>query len=98
MKGFEVLTASYAAEALRRVAQNRPDLIVADCAMPGISGLELCRLLRSNPETRAIPIVMCSGTCLEAAQRALVDRFVTKPADIDELAALIDSLLHKAAA
>jgi len=98
VKGFNVITASNGAQALRLAAMHRPDLIVADCIMPGMSGLELCRLLRSSPETRDIPIVMCSGTCLEAAERAPVDRFVTKPADIDQLAALIDGLLGRSPA
>ena len=92
-RGFEVITALNAAEALDAIGEHCPDLIVTDCIMPGMNGLELCRELRDRAETRDIPIVLCSGRDLSDADRSLFDRVVLKPAQLDALARVIRGLL-----
>jgi len=60
-RGFEVESAINGAEALERVAVNRPALIIADLEMPWMSGLELMAALQSRSETAAIPVVLLAG-------------------------------------
>lgn len=92
-RGLEVITASNAAQALDAIEEHRPDLIVTDCIMPGMNGLELCRELRDRAETRDIPIVLYSGRDLSDTDCSLFDRFVLKPAQLDALARVIRGLL-----
>ncbi len=92
-QGFEVIPALNAAEALQLIGENRPDLIITDYAMPGISGLEFCRKLRARADTRDIPIILCSGKELWEDDPDLFDRFVLKPAELDVFVRTIRALL-----
>lgn len=92
-EGFEVVAASNAAEALQLIEEHCPDLIITDFAMPGISGLEFCRILRERGEAREIPIILYSGRDLREADPDLFDRFVLKPAELDVFARAIRDLL-----
>lgn len=81
-QGLEVIQAANAMEALDLVAKERPDLIITDCAMPDMSGLELCHTLRERNDTRDIPIILHSGKDLcQDDYPGLFDRFVLKPAE-----------------
>jgi two-component system, OmpR family, phosphate regulon response regulator PhoB len=93
--GFEVATARSAPEALRRVAQRRPDLIITDCEMPQMSGLALCRELRQRDQTADIPIVVHTGKELPEGDPKPYDRSIAKPASTDEILGIIRSLLHR---
>lgn len=92
-QGFEVILAVNAVEALQLVAEHRPDLIITDCAMPGMSGLELCRTLRERGDTRDIPIILYSGKDIWEEDSRLFDRFVLKPAELDVFVRTIRALL-----
>ncbi|MBX3396249.1 MAG: response regulator [Phycisphaerae bacterium] len=59
--GFEVLTASDGEEAFETAKRELPDLVMTDYQMPYLSGLELCAKLRSEPRTRAIPVIMLTA-------------------------------------
>jgi adenylate cyclase len=65
-KGYRVLTASSGAEALRQVEAEKPDLVLLDVVMPQMSGYEVCRQIRANPDTGILPVVMV--TALDPAQ------------------------------
>lgn len=59
--GYTVIRLTDAKNALDKVVEQKPDVIVTDVVMPGISGFELCRQLKNSPETARIPIVICSS-------------------------------------
>jgi response regulator RpfG family c-di-GMP phosphodiesterase len=83
-EGFEVDVdeAADAAQASARIAEHRPDVIVLDVMMPGVDGLELCRRLKADPETREIGVVLLTGSeggTRVAADSAGADAFLAKP-------------------
>lgn len=97
-QGFEVLTTGGGAAALELVRSEAPDLVLLDVVMPGMGGLEVCRRLKGDPETRLIPVVLVTG--LEgrsdrlAGIEAGADDFLSKPVDPAEMVARIRSLLR----
>lgn len=94
--GYEVIQATGAKEALEKVLTLKPDVIVTDVVMPGMSGFELCRALKRNPNTENVPIVVCSSKNQEIdrlwAMRQGADAYLTKPYTRDELLLAIKSL------
>jgi CheY-like chemotaxis protein len=92
-EGFEVTTAGGVAEAVERVEEHLPDLIITDYAMPDRTGLELCQHLRSHRPTRHIPIVLHTGIDLPLQKTPLYDAFCAKPANLAQLARRVRSLL-----
>ena len=98
IKGYAVATARSGEEALAQVAAERPDLILLDVMMPGMSGYDVCRQLRSDPETALLPIVLV--TSLDPQQERLkgiasgADDFLAKPINQPELFARVQSLLR----
>jgi CheY-like chemotaxis protein len=91
-EGFEVSTARNGAEALLRLQEHRPDLVITDYTMPGMTGLDLCKRLRASRVMRLIPIILYTGVSLPADPR-LYDRIVTKPIDLCAFAIQIRVLL-----
>lgn len=59
--GYNVINAVDAKEALNKAVEQKPDVIVTDVVMPGMSGFELCRSLKKDPATEKVPIVICSS-------------------------------------
>ena len=100
MEGLEVISAASGEEALRRVAEEPPDLIVLDVLMPGMDGYEVCRRLKQQERTRTIPIVFLSGkdgrTDREHGLRLGADAYITKPFNPQSLIDTIDELLESA--
>ena len=98
-EGYEVRTARNGPEALARVLESLPDLIVSDVRMPGMSGYALARQLRSSPQTDLIPIVFLTAKDETSDRvegfRAGVDAYLTKPFEPDELLAVISSILAR---
>ncbi len=96
---YMVDTAICGEEALEKIAANRPDLIVLDLMLPGVDGLEICRRLRADDQTRELPIVMLTA-CGEEEDvvRGLelgADDYVTKPFSIKVLLARIQTVLRR---
>ncbi|MFT8245728.1 phosphate regulon transcriptional regulator PhoB [Roseomonas sp. BN140053] len=101
-QGFRVEEAADGQEALLRVAEGRPDLVLLDWMLPALSGLEVCRQLRRRPNTRDLPIIMVTArTEDQDAVRALdtgADDYIAKPFAIDALLARIRALLRRTGA
>lgn len=96
-EGYEIAAAYDGEEALRKVREYAPDLIVLDIMMPKIDGLEVCRLLKNNEATKHIPILMLTAKS-EVSEKVKgldigADGYLTKPFDYPELAARVRSLL-----
>lgn len=100
-EGYRVSHAETGEDAEMMVAEERPDLVVLDWMLPAVSGIELCRRLRTRPETRAIPIVMLTARGEEADRvRGLstgADDYVVKPFSLPELMARVKAILRRAA-
>ncbi len=65
-EGFKVISASDGEEGLLRIAEDKPDLVLLDWMLPKVSGIELCRRLRNNPQSKNIPVIMLTARSEEA--------------------------------
>ncbi len=98
-EGFRVAKAENGEEALLLVDEESPDLIVLDWMLPSVSGVEVCRRLKSRADTRAVPIIMLSARSEEVDRvRGLetgADDYVVKPYSIVELMARVRAQLRR---
>ncbi len=98
-EGYRVRHTTEGEDVQRLIGEERPDLILLDWMLPGISGIEICRVLRSKPETRDIPIIMLTARSEEAERvRGLAtgaDDYMVKPFSVPELLARIRTILRR---
>jgi len=98
--GFRVAIAGDGEEALLRIAEEPPDIVLLDWLLPRVSGLEVCRQIRRAPATRALPVVILTAKGEEADRvRGLdsgADDYVTKPFGLAELTARLRAVLRRA--
>jgi phosphate regulon transcriptional regulator PhoB len=97
--GFEVITANDGSEALARARNDAPHLILLDVMLPEMSGMEVCKILRKEPATAGIPIIMLTAKAAEI-DRVLglelgADDYVTKPFSPRELVLRVKALLRR---
>ena len=97
--GFDVVTASDGAEALNKARRIQPSLVILDVMMPEIDGMEVCKLLRRDPATSNIPIIMLTAKASEV-DRVLglelgADDYVVKPFSPRELVLRVKKLLAR---
>jgi len=99
LDGFEVLTAENGERGYEAAVAERPDIILMDLEMPIVDGWEATRRLKSNPETRDIPVIAFSAHALagerEKALAAGCDEFDTKPIEFDRLLATMRRVLAR---
>ncbi len=92
------ITATNGIEALDKVATEQPDLIVLDVMMPKMSGFEVCKQLKADPDTRDIPIIMVTALDelgdIERARECGTDEFLSKPVNRMELGTRVRNLLR----
>jgi len=97
--GYEVVTVNNGSAALKKIAENKPDLIVLDVYMPGYGGLEVCQRVKESPETRQIPVLLTVGKLepfkAEEARRVGADSFIIKPFEATELLTVLTKLEDK---
>ena len=98
LEGMSIITATNGIEAMEREAQDQPDLILLDIMIPKMSGFEVCKQLKSNPETRDIVVVMVTAlnetSDVERAAECGADDYLSKPVDRKALINLVTTLLQ----
>jgi DNA-binding response OmpR family regulator len=96
-RGFITETASNGKEALERVAQDKPDIIILDVTMPLMNGLQVCRQLKENPKQQTIPIIVFSAQerieYLFQGMPGATIKYVEKSCDLEYLVAQINNLI-----
>ena len=101
-QGFRVDEAVDGQEALTRIAEAQPDIVLLDWMLPVMSGIEVCRQIRRRPQTRDLPVIMVTArTEDQDAVRGLntgADDYITKPFSMDSLLARMRALLRRAGA
>ena len=94
--GFSVKTAENAEDAFRRLAEEKPELILMDVVMPGQNGFQLTRAITRDPLYSDIPIIMCTSKNQETdrvwGMRQGARDYITKPVNAQELLAKINAL------
>jgi len=98
-EGYEVSVSGSGGDALRLAREARPELILLDIMVPQLNGWEVCRRLKQDPETRAIPVIMVTGR-VEEGDKVLgfemgADDYVTKPFSPRELLARVRAVLRR---
>jgi len=98
-EGFDAVIAGDGEEALVQIDERLPDLIILDWMLPKVAGVEVCRRLRANPDTRNVPIIMLTARGEEADRiRGLdtgADDYITKPFSMTELLARVRAVLRR---
>ncbi|MBD3881035.1 response regulator [Phormidium tenue FACHB-886] len=96
--GYFVINAVSAKEALNKAIDQKPDVIITDVVMPGMSGFELCRSLKKNPATETTPIVICTSKNQEIdrlwGMKQGADAYITKPFTREQLVRVIKSVAN----
>jgi len=90
--GYTVMTASNGAAALEQIRKVRPDIIVSDCMMPVMSGLQLCAALYAVLALRDIPIILCSAASDIPVQPNPNIAYARKPLSFDMLLAMLERM------
>ena len=98
-EGYKVREAGQGDDALMLIDEERPDLVILDWMLPGISGIEVCRMIRANANNSDIPIIMLTARSEESERvRGLAtgaDDYVVKPFSVQELQARIKTILRR---
>jgi len=98
-EGFSVDTASDGETALKKIRKGTYDLLILDLMLPGIQGTELCRILRNDPKTSGVPIIMLTAKAEEVDKivglELGADDYVTKPFSPRELVARVKAVLRR---
>ncbi|MDQ6619062.1 MAG: response regulator [Pseudomonadota bacterium] len=94
--GFDVIASESGEDAIRKSKAELPDLILMDVVMPGLNGFQATRAISRDPDTRRIPIIMCTSKSQETdkiwGMRQGARDYVVKPVDRDELLTKIAAL------
>ncbi len=88
LAGYDVILASNGEEAMQKIREDAPDLIVVDLVMPDINGFEMCRRIRSNEQTKKTPVIVVSAlqsqSDIEEAKISGADVYLIKPIKSEE--------------
>lgn len=97
--GLQVEISTNGIDALMKIGKNPPDIIILDVCMPNLDGIEVCKRIRANPDTKDIEIIAMSGINVEQTQKDIMaagaDDFIGKPFEIEELLKkILNTLKH----
>ncbi len=94
--GFEVIPESNSLNVSSLIEKEKPDLLLLDLWMPVLSGDQVLKMLRSNPETKDLPVIVISASTegQKIAQEAGASAFIAKPFDIDQLIDRVETILR----
>jgi DNA-binding response OmpR family regulator len=97
--GYDTCVVGNGTDAMPRALAEKPDLILLDLMLPGVGGLEVCRLLKTDPRTASVPVIMLTAKS-EESDKVIglgigADDYVTKPFGLRELLARIEALLRR---
>lgn len=99
--GYLVIGAENGKDALNKAIAQRPDVVLTDVVMPGMSGFELCRSLKKHPSTEKVPVVICSSKNLEIDRlwglKQGADAYITKPFTREQLIRVVQSVANPVA-
>jgi DNA-binding response OmpR family regulator len=97
--GYKVQAVTTAEEALEEIRKELPDLLISDIQLPGLSGTRLCEILKGEPRTASLPVILLTvlGKNIDKVQGLKIgaDDYLTKPYSPDELAARVEALLRR---
>lgn len=95
--GYAVIGAITASDAMNLALEKKPDVIISDVVMPGMSGFELCRKLKKEPATQKIPIILCTSKSQEIdrlwGMKQGADAYITKPFTREQLLRAVKSVV-----
>jgi twitching motility two-component system response regulator PilH len=94
--GYNVISATNGQDAIKKIESKKPDVVITDLVMPGMSGLELCRSLKKNIETKDVPIVACTSKNQELdklwGMKQGIDVYITKPFSREDILRAVRSV------
>jgi chemotaxis family two-component system response regulator PixH len=94
--GWRVVSATSGEEALTYLSSHKPDIVFLDVVLPGRSGFEICRAIKSQPETQQIPVVMCSTKNTDMDRfwglKQGADRYLAKPVNRNDFMEVLEKL------
>lgn len=94
--GYQIVTAENGEEGINKAKSEKPDLVMMDVVMPGMNGFQACRGITSGPETKDIPVFLCTTKSQETdkvwGMRQGAKEYLIKPANKDDLLAKIKAL------
>jgi len=97
--GYDVTEAENGEDALSKVQEERPDLILLDVMMPGMDGFAVCEQLRQSPDTAGLPIIMLSARSdsrsRQEGRRVGATKYLTKPVEANKLLKHVEEVLEK---
>jgi two-component system cell cycle response regulator DivK len=98
VKGYATLEAGTAEDGLVMAAQRKPDLILMDIQLPGMSGIDALRLLRADPATAPIPVIAVTASVMQQDRKHITeagfDAYLGKPLDLKEFLAMVSRILE----
>ena len=98
VKGYATLEAGTAEDGLAMAAQRRPDLILMDIQLPGMSGIDALRLLRADQATASIPVIAVTASVMQQDRKHITeagfDAYLGKPLDLKEFLATVQRMLE----
>jgi len=95
--GYTVISTTDAKDALAKAEAQKPDVVVTDVVMPGMSGFELCRSLKKNEATQKLPVVICTSKNQDLdklwGKKQGADAYITKPFTREDLLQAVQSVV-----